>query len=288
MSILEERTQIIIPAAGFGSRFTQAGYRHSKPFIRVDPMGTVMLERALRDLPANCNDITVLLREEQADEYAEAIANPTNYRLRGVTPVFLKKPTEGAACTVRIALTLLNPLHPVMVLNSDQFFTWRSFPQERQTLAAFLSVIDAKPLLPNVAVLTFVAERGDNRWSYVVGSEVCGHYEFMPFDSIVEKDSSHSRYATCGVYWVRTAAELLLSIDREIAANNRVNGEFYLAPAVGNVPGMRAHMLVPQSFFMSVGTPELFEEWLANEGLDEFKRKISGEFLLSEMTRHNK
>lgn len=288
--------QVVIPAAGDGARFRQQGYRHSKPFIRVNPLGEVMLNRVLRDLPEQVTDIICLFRSAQEDEFHEACSYPVNDRLRNVVPFFLDTKTEGAACTVRVALNFMDPARPLLVMNSDQFF------KRRATGVGFLSggltsfLYSLETFKADVSVVTFSAEPGDARWSYVVqvprdALEPDGWDIAPQFSRIVEKDPSYGTDATCGVYLARRTGDVLDAITAMIADDERVNGEFYFAPSLNRIPGKKVFQRVaPDTTFFSVGTPELFEHWLTTEGIREFAALVLDhpEFLKTSLVSVNK
>ena len=62
---------IVIPMAGLGSRFSDAGYENPKPFI--DVAGKPMIERVLDNLSAPGVRFILLVREEHIENYSRYI-----------------------------------------------------------------------------------------------------------------------------------------------------------------------------------------------------------------------
>lgn len=87
--------EIIIPMAGEGRRFAEAGYTQPKPLIDIH--GRTMIDRVMDSLKPACQ-----------------------YRFRLLTQTVVGR-THGAADTILRAESLVTPTNPVMVANCDQY-----------------------------------------------------------------------------------------------------------------------------------------------------------------------
>ena len=238
---------LILPVAGYGRRFREAGYDREKPLIRIG-------ERSLLDWSLSClprPDRTVLvLREDQPGLDVLAEADQALYRLDRndqhlIHWILLPGPTQGAACSVLAAAVGLPPDEPVLIANCDQFVKWDS--------AKTLAWAEQKGL--DGFILTFPG-RGP-AWSYAVTN---GTDRVV---WVVEKKEV-SPFATAGVYWWRTAGLLVRSICAMIASGQRTNNEFYMAPAYNFAPLADYDVrIVPVDEFRGLGTPEQVEEFKA-------------------------
>ncbi|KKL04319.1 hypothetical protein LCGC14_2617280, partial [marine sediment metagenome] len=61
--------KIVIPMAGEGSRFSEAGYTVPKPLIEVS--GKPMIQKVVENLPFDA-DFIFLVRQEHLDQYNTA------------------------------------------------------------------------------------------------------------------------------------------------------------------------------------------------------------------------
>jgi NDP-sugar pyrophosphorylase family protein len=199
---------IVLPIAGRGSRFRDAGYSLPKPLIPVH--GIPMIEAVARNVrPARPHRfIFVALAEHLAlGGLREALERAAPHA--AIVPV--DTVTEGAACTVLLARTLIDSDAPLMLANSDQ---WVSVD-----INAYLAAMDRDRA--DGLIMTMKAD--DPKWSFV------GLDERGWVGRVVEKQVI-SDEATVGIYNFRRGADFVRAADRMIASNLRVNGEFYVAP----------------------------------------------------------
>jgi NDP-sugar pyrophosphorylase family protein len=111
---------IVIPMAGAGSRFAQAGYTFPKPLIEVKgkPMIQVIVEN-LR--PKNRTDyrFVFIVQKAHYDKYS------LSYLLELIAPgckiVIIDSLTKGAACTVLLASEHIDNNGELLIANSDQY-----------------------------------------------------------------------------------------------------------------------------------------------------------------------
>ena len=196
---------IVIPMAGQGSRFSEAGFADPKPLIAVH--GRTMIELVVGNLrPARAHRFIFICRREHAERYAlrERLARWAP----GAQIVLLDAVTEGAACTVLTARHLIGA-GPLMIANSDQYVD-----------IAMDTYLDAADALDGM-IMTMTAD--DPKWSFV-GLTPDGLVE-----RVVEKQVISSE-ATVGIYNFANGADFVRAADAMIARDERVNGEFYVAP----------------------------------------------------------
>ena len=107
---------IVIPMAGRGSRFANAGYTLPKPLIEIH--GHPMIEYVVKNIRPDyeCCYIFICL-QEHLDTYN------LSERLESIAPgciiVPVNQVTEGAACTVLLAEKYIDNNDPMMIANSD-------------------------------------------------------------------------------------------------------------------------------------------------------------------------
>jgi UDP-N-acetylglucosamine diphosphorylase / glucose-1-phosphate thymidylyltransferase / UDP-N-acetylgalactosamine diphosphorylase / glucosamine-1-phosphate N-acetyltransferase / galactosamine-1-phosphate N-acetyltransferase len=243
---------LLIPMAGAGSRFSQAGYLRPKPLI--DVAGVPMFLRVMTNM-GYVDETVLIVQSKHHDEIVREVANwkdkyPKHNAWGKVSTVCLDELTEGAACTVLRGIEdCVQWDSELIVANADQWLDWSP-----DHFYAYLRRRGADGGIP-----TFTAS--DSKWSFVnvkqPEGEVCAVAEKIPI----------SDRATCGVYYYRTAAICRDAIGSMIKKNLRVNGEFYLAPTYNEmiVEGKKTlEYPVPRMYGM--GTPSDLDETI-NSGV---------------------
>jgi len=200
---------IVLPIAGRGSRFLQAGYTLPKPLIPVH--GIPMIEVVVHNVrPRQLHHFTFLVLEEHLTKFK---MTPLLQRAApGCTIIPVPGVTEGAACTVLLARDVINNDAPLMLCNSDQWVD-----------------IDINDYLDSLErhssdglIMTMWADHP--KWSYV------GFDAHEQVNRVVEKEVI-SHEATVGIYNFRHGRDFVNSAEEMIRKNLRVNNEFYVAPA---------------------------------------------------------
>lgn len=199
---------IVIPMAGAGSRFAQAGYIDPKPLIPVHgvPMIKVVIDNLSPVIPHRFVFIC-----QRAHVAAYGLSEKLNAWAPGCALIQLDGITEGAACTVLTAKDLINSDVPLMIANSDQYVD--------VSIDTYLGKIAQEHL--DGLIMTMTAN--DPKWSFV-GLDPVGHVT-----RVVEKQVI-SDEATVGIYNFSRGRDFVRAAESMIAKNLRVNGEFYVAP----------------------------------------------------------
>ena len=199
---------IVLPIAGRGSRFADAGYELPKPLIPVH--GVPMIEAVVRNVrPAVAHRFIFVAL---ADHLRHLGMRETLERAApGCLIVPVDRVTEGAACTVLLAREHIDTNDPLMLANSDQ---WVDID-----INDYLATMDRQQA--DGLIMTMKAD--DPKWSFV-GLNPAGLVT-----RVVEKQVI-SDEATVGIYNFRRGSDFVRAADQMIAKNLRVNNEFYVAP----------------------------------------------------------
>lgn len=227
---------IVIPMAGAGSRFVQAGYSKPKPFI--DVCGKMMIERVLDNLKMNdCRFIIIARTEHLASEKDAVTKLKEQYNCRILS---INKLTEGAACTILLSTWDINNDDPLLLANSDQIV--------EADLNLYIKDSDARNL--DGSILTFYADHP--KWSYAKVDEN-GYLVELREKQVI------SKHATVGLYYYRRGRDFVNSAIEMIANKDRVNNEFYTAPAYNYSLGAGLKIgiyEIKESEMFGLGTPE--------------------------------
>lgn len=200
---------IVVPMAGRGSRFAEAGYELPKPLIEV-ASGIPMIEMVVANLTPSVPHRFVFIAQREHDD-AFGLRERLQEMVPGSELVLLDGVTEGAACTVLAAREQIDPDAPLMIANSDQ---WVDVEIDDYLAAHRAGGHEG-------FIMTMTAT--DPKWSFVAFDDdgrVSGVVEKVPVSDV----------ATVGIYNFSHGGDFLMAAQAMIDADKRVNGEFYVAP----------------------------------------------------------
>lgn len=256
---LDGVVNIVIPAAGEGSRFAKNGYKAPKPFI--DVLGQPMLNHVMENVAVHNSVFTVLLRQDHLNVATEA-EEALNARNAVVVPV--SKLTEGTACTVLLARDRFDNDFPLLIANSDQLvdFDCQAF------------VDDALKRGLDGSILVFRDAERDPKWSFAAVDE-------NGYVTQVAEKKPISDLATVGIYFFTTGREFVKAAIDMIVRNDRVNNEFYTCPVYNYMISSGAKIgvyEVPAQAMKGLGTPCDLESYLESVGGVGTRSKHAPEF----------
>lgn len=203
----EDKTiNVLIPMAGEGSRFREAGYTFPKPLI--DVKGKPMIQLVTENLNIKANFIFIVREEHKVKYNLESMLKIIEPDCKIVTVNYL---TEGACCTTLLAEEYINNDNPLLIANSDQYIEWNS--------GEFFHSMNT----PNLdgAILTF--ENTHPKWSYVKTDEN-GNITMVKEKEVI------SNQASIGIYYWSKGSDYVKYSKQMISKNIRTNNEFYVAP----------------------------------------------------------
>lgn len=243
-------TVIVIPMAGEGSRFAVAGYKRPKPFI--DVLGRPMIRHVI-DNVAVPGARTVLVARRSHVESPESTAVVAELSaMPSVIWSMLDASTEGTACTILAARALFDDDAELLIANSDQLVG---------AGAVSGMVADAGRRSLDGSIMVFHSPP-DPKWSYAAlgpdGLVTC-----------VAEKVPISEWATVGIYWFRTARLFRAAAEAMIAADDRVNNEFYTCPVYNYAirSGARVGVFeIAAETMHGLGTPADLDAYLATVG----------------------
>ena len=238
-----ETLQIVIPMAGRGSRFADAGYTTPKPLIPVG--GRPMIAWVIENItPSRPHAFIFICLAEHLEKYPEV---PAELRLLcpGCNIVPVNAVTEGAACTVLLARQFIDSAAPLMIANSDQIVDL--------DVDEYLDAGDREEA--SGLIMAFWSDHP--KWSY------CRLRDDGTVSEVVEKQVV-SNEATVGIYNFRHGRDFVRAADTMIAQNLRVNNEFYVAPCYNQLIAEGAKVITvrtgrERSGMYGLGIPEDLE-----------------------------
>jgi dTDP-glucose pyrophosphorylase len=241
MNYCNTKLNVVIPMAGAGSRFAQAGYAFPKPLINVrnKPMIQIVIENL--DIEAN---YTFLVSHDHIKKYA--IDTMLDFLVPNCNVIPVKELTEGAACTVLLARDIINNDDPLFMANSDQFVEW-----------------DADEVMHK-----FVDSHTDG--GMVIFDSVHPKNSFVKLDDngyaveVAEKKVI-SNMATNGLYFWQRGSDFVKYADQMISAGRKTNNEYYVAPVYQEAINDGKKFIVGRiRKHWPIGIPEDLDYFLAN------------------------
>ena len=236
-----EKMNILIPMAGAGSRFTQAGYTFPKPLIEVH--GKPMIQEVVENLNIDAHYVFIV-QKEHYDKYN--LKQVLNIIKPGCDIVITEGLTEGAAVTTLLAKEFINNDEPLLIANSDQIVEWNS----NECLYEFgASNIDG-------GILTFKATHP--KWSYAKLAD-------NGLVSEVAEKNPISDNATVGIYYWKKGSDYVKYAEQMIEKNIRTNNEFYVCPVFNQAieDGKKIRIKEIEKMW-GIGTPEDLNYYLEN------------------------
>jgi HAD superfamily hydrolase (TIGR01509 family) len=237
----DEELNVLIPMAGAGSRFSQAGYTFPKPLIDVN--GKPMIQLVVENLNIKANYIYVVRKEHRKKYNLDTLLNliTPNCKIVEVDEI-----TEGAACTALLAKKYINVDKPLFFANSDQFVEWDSneFMYKMNETDSDGGIVSFRATHP--------------KWSFAKINE-------KGFVTQVAEKNPISDIATVGYYYWKKGSDFVTYAEEMIDKNIRVNNEFYVCPVYNQAieDGKKIRTFdIPKMW--GLGTPEDLKNYLEN------------------------
>jgi HAD superfamily hydrolase (TIGR01509 family) len=235
------KMNVLIPMAGAGTRFQQAGYTFPKPLI--DVKGKPMIQVVVDNLNTEATFIYVVQKSHREKFNLDTLLNLIT---PGCKIVEVDGITEGAACTTLLAKEHINNDQPLLMANSDQFVEWDSNE-------FMYKMIEQKV---DGGILTFHATHP--KWSFAKTDE----YGYVT--EVAEKNPI-SDIATVGVYYWAKGSDYVKYAEQMIDKNIRTNNEFYVCPVFNEAiaDGKKIKTFNIEKMW-GLGTPEDLNYYLEN------------------------
>lgn len=236
-----EKLNILIPMAGAGSRFEQAGYTFPKPLIEVN--NKPMIQVVVENLNLDANYIYVVQKAHREKYNLDTMLNLIT---PGCKIVEVDGITEGAACTALLAKDYINSDSPLFFANSDQFVEWDSneFMYKMQESNCDGGIVTFKATHP--------------KWSFARVDE-------NGFVTEVAEKNPISDNATVGYYYWKHGSDFVKYAEQMIEKNIRVNNEFYVCPVFNQaIEDCKKVRIFESQEMWGLGTPEDLNFYLEN------------------------
>jgi NDP-sugar pyrophosphorylase family protein len=235
---------IVIPMAGEGKKFQEAGYAFPKPLIDIH--GQTMIELVVKNLtPSVPHKFIFICRKDHYDSYDlhNVFKNATDNNFEVVTSF---GNIQGAAPTVLLATSFINNEEELIIANSDQYV--------EEKIDDF--VARAREGGKDGLIMTFPASHP--KWSYARTDS-----EGKVLETAEKKVISKN--ATVGVYYFRKGSDFVRAAQAMIHKDIKHNDQFYVCPSFNELilEGKNIYIYpIEQEKMHGLGTPEELQAFL--------------------------
>jgi len=243
------KINIVIPMAGKGFRFMEAGYTFPKPLIGIKDK--TMIEVVISNLKSIHNHRFIFIaQKEHCQKYDiyNVLKRATNDKFELIQ---ISGITEGAACTVLLASNYINNDDDLLIANSDQYIDIK--------IDDFIN--KSRDSKSDGVIMTFKSSHP--KWSYARADE-----SGRILETAEKRVISNS--ATVGIYYFKKGSDFVSGAQSMIHKNIRHNNEFYVCPVFNELiitgKNIFTHDIGAESMH-GLGTPEdlnLFMQKLDN------------------------
>ena len=264
--------KILIPMAGAGQRFADAGYRVHKPAIMTVDRKTgaekPMVVCATQDLPGVMRGGSNVIYVDRNFHKADGVEDAIHVYYPKAQFITVDHLTEGQACTCMLAEDYLDPEEPLLIAGCDN-----GMDIDIETYDKLMKECDCIVFTyrHNEAVLA-----NPNAYGWMITDD-----EGNITDTSIKKaisDTPMEDPAVGATFWFRKAKIFLEATKKMIAENDRINGEYYVDQVAKHVLelGYRAKIFDIYRY-VGWGTPadyegyqktwQYFKEFLETEDL---------------------
>lgn len=240
------KMNVLIPMAGAGKRFAQAGFTFPKPLIPVNVMGgKPMIQVVVENLNIDAHHIFLVQREHYEKFSLQYLLNLIS---PDCTVIQVDGVTEGAACTALLAKKYINNDQPLLIADSDHYLEWDS--------NEFMYSMQADTIDGGITTLTATHPK----------------YSFCRLDEngyVVEvaEKKPISDIANSGQYYWSKGSDFVKYAEQMINKNIRTNNEFYIAPVYNEaIADGKKIKIYPIKRHWAMGDPESLEYFEENYG----------------------
>lgn len=245
----QQHSITLIPLAGRGSRFAQAGYADPKPLIDVS--GKPMIIQASSALPKSEAYIFVTL-QDHLDNYPLEETLKNEYK--GCKVVAINEVTEGQAITCKLGLKDVDPNKSLLISATDNGIIYnkekyQEFIEDEHVDAIIFTFRNSVSSKNNPQMYGWVETEGDTATGVSVKVPI--------------SETPYEDHAIVGAFYFKKVRYYNDALAKMVDKNTRVNGEFYVDSLMGELieSGLNVKVL-EVDHYIGWGTPDDYETFV--------------------------
>ncbi len=248
--------KILIPMAGAGQRFTDAGYKVHKPAImttdRHDGVKKPMVVCATGDLPGAAGDGSNVIYVDRTFHKEDGVEDIIKEYYKKAQFITIDHLTEGQACTCMLAKPCLDSEEPLLIAGCDNGMDIdrEAFEKtKRECDCIVFTYRHNEAVLQNPNAYGWMIADGEGN---ITGTSIKKAISDRPMEDP----------AVVATFWFKRAGIFFEATEKMIRENDRINGEFYVDQTVKHVLdlGYRAKIFDIQRY-VGWGTPADYEAY---------------------------
>jgi bifunctional N-acetylglucosamine-1-phosphate-uridyltransferase/glucosamine-1-phosphate-acetyltransferase GlmU-like protein len=238
-----KNTTLILPMAGYGSRFNMFNY--PKPLLDIN--NKPMFVQAVLDLPITTKKIFICREEHEKQYNISNIVNTHFGKDSEVEVHTLKEVTDGQACTVNTIRSdelynnsiLISACDNGIIYSKDVFEYLKNDPDIDVIIFGFKNNQSANK---NPEMYAWLELEENNTIKKV-------HCKIYPFN-----DEPSNHYAIVGTMYFKKGKYFFDNYDELIKKNIKVNGEFYVDSVINECINNKLNVKLIQTSYICWGT----------------------------------
>ena len=248
--------RVLIPMAGAGQRFADAGYRVHKPAIMTTDRQTgdkkPMVVCATKDLPGVMTDGSNVIYVDRTFHKEDGVEDVIRAYYPKAEFITVDHLTEGQACTCMLAEDYLNPEEPLLIAGCDNGMDIDRTAYESLTGECDCIVFTYRH---NEAVLA-----NPNAYGWMIADDT-GNITGTSIKKAIS-DTPMEDPAVVATFWFKKAGIFLEAAKKMIAENDRINGDYSVDQVAKHVLdlGYRAKIFDIDRY-VGWGTPADYENY---------------------------
>lgn len=249
---------IIIPMAGAGQRFWNAGYRVHKPAIptidRRSGKKYPMAVCAAMDLPGVCEDGSNLTFIDRVFHKSDGVEQEILRFFKKASFITAERLTQGQACTCLLAKEKICTEEALLIAGCDN--------------GMVINEVKFWELAGLCDVIVFTYRHHDSvlacpdAYGWVEADE-SGRICRLSIKKAIS-DTPIKDHAVTSAFWFRHGSYFVQAAEKMIAENDRINNEFYVDEVIRHAMelGMDARIFEVERY-LGWGTPKDYEDYMA-------------------------
>ncbi len=221
--------KVLIPMAGAGQRFAEAGYQVHKPAImtidRFDGHQKPMVVCATKDLPGVRKDGSNVIYVDRTFHKKDGVEDAIRQYYEKAQFITINHLTQGQACTCMLAENYLNPKEPLLIAGCDNGMDIDVAAFQELTRDCDCIVFTYRH---NEAVLS-----NPNAYGWMITDNE-GNITGTSIKKAIS-DTPMEDPAVVATFWFREAGIFLEATEKMIREDDRIRGEFYVDQTVKHV-----------------------------------------------------